>query len=91
MHLPRASKEYLPSLEPFLDFAFANSNGGNEIVCPCKKCINAYWQNREVVHDHLICEGFMVNYVQWIFHGEQLVPSLPVRREEHNMNSGDSS
>lgn len=31
----------------------------------------------------------MINYLQWVFHREQLVPSLPTRREEHNMNSGD--
>lgn len=31
----------------------------------------------------------MANYVQWIFYGKQLVPLLPTRREEHNMNSGD--
>lgn len=70
MHLSQASKEYLLGLETFLDFEFANSNGGNEIVCPCKKCIIAYCQTREMVHEYLICEGYMVNYVQWIFHEE---------------------
>lgn len=62
MQLSRVSKKEV-GLEAFLNFAFVNSSRRNEIMCLCKKRINTYWQTREIVHGHLICERFMVNYV----------------------------
>lgn len=71
-------------LESFLSF-----DRGRGIACPCRKHIKCILVNREVGHKHLVCEGFMVNNVQWIFHEEELSPSLLVRGEQHNMNSTD--
>ena len=67
---PRLSKSYLDGVIQFLDFAFANASLGGKIKCPCNRCNNGSWNNREVVYEHLVCDGFTSNYTRWIFHGE---------------------
>ena len=42
----------------FLDFSVLNASQGDQILCPCKNCSNLVWDNREVVYEHLVCEGF---------------------------------
>ena len=65
------NKEYIDGIESFLDFA--NSYGdphGEKIQCPCGKCCNILWNQRNVVYDHLIFHGFVKGYTRWINHGE---------------------
>ncbi|KAK6796152.1 hypothetical protein RDI58_003853 [Solanum bulbocastanum] len=68
MSLKRCSDKYISGVNDFLDKAFQRDSKGNEILFPCKKCINLYWHYRNVVEDHLIVNG----YKKWIFHGERL-------------------
>ncbi|XP_039134228.1 uncharacterized protein LOC120271620 [Dioscorea cayenensis subsp. rotundata] len=70
----RLSQEYLDGVEGFLNFAFNNASEDNMIVCPCIKCANVKWNAREVVLEHLICDGILQGYNCWFFHGE-CVPS----------------
>ncbi|XP_039135718.1 uncharacterized protein LOC120273139 [Dioscorea cayenensis subsp. rotundata] len=74
MHKSRLSNEYAKGVESFLDFAFDKSSEDNMIVCPCVKCANVHWHTREVVEEHLMCDGILRGYTCWFFHGE-LVPS----------------
>ncbi|CAI0546078.1 unnamed protein product, partial [Linum tenue] len=69
----RVSTAYRNGVESFLNFAFAKSAEGNEILCPCVKCKNMFWQTRNVVNEHLICHGFVKKYSIWTFHGEKEV------------------
>jgi hypothetical protein len=55
IHEPRASSTYLNGLDNFLDFAFHNVAQESQVLCPCKKCNNRYWGNREEVFEHLVC------------------------------------
>ncbi|XP_075088329.1 uncharacterized protein LOC142170337 [Nicotiana tabacum] len=71
MDLPRYSKEYIEGVQSFLDFAYSYGDPqGEEIQCPCAKCCNIRWTQRNVVYDHLICYGFVQGYTRWINHGE---------------------
>jgi hypothetical protein len=54
----------------FLEFACSNSAKGNKILCPCKICQNSCWRVRDVVREHLICNGFAEGYITWVNHGE---------------------
>ncbi|KAK6780022.1 hypothetical protein RDI58_022206 [Solanum bulbocastanum] len=69
MSLRRCSDKYISGVNDFLDKAFQRASKGNEILCPCKKCINRYRHYRNVVEDHLIVNGFVDGYNKWIFHG----------------------
>lgn len=62
----------LKGVYDFLDFAFQNSAKENKILCPCRKCVNAFFHTKSVVMEHLFWNGFQTNYVIWIYHGETL-------------------
>ncbi|XP_060195087.1 uncharacterized protein LOC132624303 [Lycium barbarum] len=66
----RSTNEYVSGVNDFLDKAFERASKGNEILCPCKKCINRYWHYRNVVEGHLVVNGFAYGYNKWIYHGE---------------------
>lgn len=66
----RHTEEYLQGLARFLGYAFAKSSVENNVLCPCKNCVNSYWREERIVREHLVCEGFAEGYSQWIFHGE---------------------
>ena len=73
----RHSEQYSDGVRAFLELAVANSQNKQSILCPCKNCTNRYWFNVNVVHEHLICDGFMRGYTTWIFHGETMHASTP--------------
>jgi hypothetical protein len=54
----------------YIEFAFSNSAKGNKILCACKICQNSCWRVRDVVREHLICDGFAEGYITWVNHGE---------------------
>ncbi|KAL3838963.1 hypothetical protein ACJIZ3_023554 [Penstemon smallii] len=70
MNLPRNNSIYKDGVTTFLDFAFSHGSIDGMISCPCKKCGNGVWVVRADAKDHLICDGFMKGYTNWIAHGE---------------------
>ncbi|GAB2270780.1 hypothetical protein Dimus_038878 [Dionaea muscipula] len=64
MSHPRWSDAYNDGVLDFLVKAFAKSAQGNEICCPCKKCIFCNWYQKDVVCDHLIAFGFTAGYYE---------------------------
>uniref|UniRef100_A0A8R7P378 Transposase-associated domain-containing protein n=1 Tax=Triticum urartu TaxID=4572 RepID=A0A8R7P378_TRIUA len=75
MDAPRHTEKYLQGLAKFLGFAFNKSSVENKILCPCKNCVNSYWREESEVREHLVCEGFVDGYKQWMFHGERVSSS----------------
>nr|XP_018628358.1 uncharacterized protein LOC104102253 [Nicotiana tomentosiformis] len=70
MNLLRWTDEYIRGVNNFLDKAFERASQGNEILCPCKKCMNRNWYYKNVVEDHLVVNEFVDGYTKWVFHGE---------------------
>ncbi|KAJ9553381.1 hypothetical protein OSB04_017426 [Centaurea solstitialis] len=68
MSLSRVTIEYQKSLEEFLDIMLSNEGSNGQILCPCIKCGNEVWVNREEARMHLICDGF--------FRGYRIPPSM---------------
>ena len=67
----RLSKEFIDGVDSFLNFAFAKKSQHGMISCPCYKCVNVFHHTREVVREHLVCNGFLSGYTCWVFHGER--------------------
>jgi hypothetical protein len=38
--------------------------------------VNSYWREERIVREHLVCEGFVDGYKQWLFHGEPASSSV---------------
>ncbi|XP_019261871.1 PREDICTED: uncharacterized protein LOC109239741 [Nicotiana attenuata] len=87
MNLLRWTDEYIRRVNDFLDKAFERAAQGNEILCPCKKCMNRYWYYRNVVEDHLVVHGFVDGYTKWVFHGE----GFSSRNTPHPSNDDEGS
>ena len=85
MALPRFEDQYMNGVDYFLDKAFERAAIGKEILCPCKNCCNRYWEKRDNVREHLIVDGFMKGYSEWVFHGEGYTSRI---NEEHIFNDG---
>lgn len=74
------SKDYVIAMDGFLDIAFANEGHVEKkttcdgivfrIRCPCSKCRNLHYRERDEVRLHLMKYGFMPDYTIWWAHGE---------------------
>ena len=69
---PRSTVKFEEGVNNFIDFATERAGMRQSFLCPCKKCVNRYWLSHSQVRDHLICDGFMLGYSTWMFHGENL-------------------
>ncbi|OMO68751.1 Transposon, En/Spm-like protein [Corchorus capsularis] len=58
MQKQKWTKEYQDGVEAILNFAFQNASLDGMILCPCKNCRSDYWRPRDVVQEHLVCDGF---------------------------------
>ncbi|XP_070003906.1 uncharacterized protein [Nicotiana sylvestris] len=87
MNLLRWTDEYIRGVNDFLDKAFERASQENEILCPCKKCLNRYWYYRNVLEDHLVVHGFVDGYTKWGFHGE----GFSSRNTPHPSNDDEGS
>ena len=70
----RHTELYTDGVARFIQFAFTHSARGNTILCPFWNCLNCSWLEADVVHEHLVCDGFANGYIRWEFHGEATLP-----------------
>ncbi|KAA8521661.1 hypothetical protein F0562_012349 [Nyssa sinensis] len=68
----RLDESYVKGANEYLKFAMANKLPGSEIYCPCTKCQNIKLVQEKVAYEHIIVNGFLRNYKNWIYHGEPL-------------------
>ncbi|KAJ8615539.1 hypothetical protein MRB53_034911 [Persea americana] len=70
-----ATAEFRTNCQVFLDYAYSHPecvNGQNKIRCPCLKCKNVNYMDRDMVAYHLLVKGFMNNYEDcWWAHGQR--------------------
>ena len=67
---PRTDPAYIHGCDKFLEFAYTNKPNGSKISCPCRECVNRFYESRSVVRGHIIYNGFYPSYLQWTYHGE---------------------
>ncbi|XP_019253012.1 PREDICTED: uncharacterized protein LOC109231844 [Nicotiana attenuata] len=87
MNLLRWTDEYIRGVNDFLDKTFERAAQENEILCPCKKCMNRYWYYKNVVEDYLVVHGFVDGYTKWVFH----VEDFSSRNTPHPSNDDEGS
>ncbi|KAM3235754.1 hypothetical protein P3L10_015791 [Capsicum annuum] len=62
MYCDQLSKEYSDRVRDFINHAFSNKQEGENIPCPCTKCVLVHQVNRATTYDHLICDGILMSY-----------------------------
>ena len=72
--------DYIVAMDSFLDYAYAKEGIVEKkptrdgivlrIRCPCRKCQNLRYKERDDVRLHLMKHGFMPDYTIWWAHGE---------------------
>nr|CAD1833012.1 unnamed protein product [Ananas comosus var. bracteatus] len=67
----RLSLEYKEGVSKFLDFAFGMTSG-DTIPCPCKKCNNVLFKQRNEVETDLMVNGVVTGYTRWLLHGKEI-------------------
>jgi hypothetical protein len=78
----------------FLETAVQHASRQKEetIYCPCKVCKNVVlFKDCEAIHEHLVQNGFMDNYIIWTKHGEIQLGTKNIidERAEENMGIPD--
>src|SRR5688572_107520 len=64
------SSEWVAKTNIFIDHAFARSETGTDVMCPCNKCQNIYFIDRRTISIDLCKTGYMSGYEMWVRHGE---------------------
>ena len=87
---PHISDEYEKGVEDFLLFAQQHASVlGGKYFCPCVNNVNGRHQTLSVIRSHLICDGFIWSYTNWIWHGELLEVSTPANNEAVHVETRD--
>lgn len=55
-----------------MDIVRQNFPENQDVLCPCRNCLNLELQSQSVVEEHVQCAGMSNTYTRWIFHGESL-------------------
>ncbi|KAL5565737.1 hypothetical protein UlMin_028901 [Ulmus minor] len=66
------STVFWQGLQSFLQMAKSHVNDRGFIRCPCNRCINNAQHQLEVLETHIHRFGFMSDYNEWIYHGENV-------------------
>ncbi|KAF9588827.1 hypothetical protein IFM89_016439 [Coptis chinensis] len=82
----RSNRKYILGCEEFVNWAWDNrpEEFGDEIYCPCVRCINKVLRPKDVVRDHILNKGIVRSYIRWTKHGEG--DEVDAR---HDSNNGD--
>ena len=71
MKASRITEEYENGVEDFLQFSQSNAPSlWGKYLWPCVNCANGRGQIVNDIRSHLICDGIVLNYTKWIWHGE---------------------
>ena len=72
-NLSRLDPSYIPEVHRFVDATknHALRTKTKHIYCPCYDCRNiVLFEDTEVIISHLVCRGFIKDYLIWTKHGE---------------------
>ncbi|KAK9056386.1 hypothetical protein SSX86_027476 [Deinandra increscens subsp. villosa] len=94
--------EYCDNLNKWLDFVYSNEEVVDkrvtkrgkivlDIKCPCLKCQNVGYRNREIVKKHLLINGFMPYYTTWHAHGENSTSEVGQSSTTMEVDNDDDS
>jgi hypothetical protein len=70
------SSEWVVKTDAFLDRAFARSETGTDVRCPCSKYRNINFLDRRTMSIHICKNGYVTGYEVWVHHGEDPPPRI---------------
>jgi len=80
------SKAHLDGVTEFMNFVSDKLGDNQEILCPCRKCLNRIHRHKGDVEDHLLIHGMTNTYTRWIHHGEALEVRLNENSETRDIS-----
>lgn len=84
---PRHSKTYLEGMKYLLDSYYAFTPIGEKCPCPCRKCLNMKMWDRNMVEEHLLWNGIMENYIDWIYHDGRLSNNRDFHKDKFSFSA----
>uniref|UniRef100_A0A803N719 Transposase-associated domain-containing protein n=1 Tax=Chenopodium quinoa TaxID=63459 RepID=A0A803N719_CHEQI len=87
MNYPRSSEDFKVALNFFLDDSFAKDAIGDQIFLPCKTCSRRFCHSRDDVYDHLIVNGFVKGFKEWVLQREGYSFTNNDRQNVHEVNN----
>ncbi|KDO48050.1 hypothetical protein CISIN_1g035760mg [Citrus sinensis] len=72
----RLCKEYVDSVEAFVNLVENHLNGEEKTRCPCRNCRNMELKSLDDVERHLHRLGMSFSYQRWVLHGEEIDLSI---------------
>ncbi|XP_021737236.1 uncharacterized protein LOC110703758 [Chenopodium quinoa] len=86
MNYPRSSEDFKVALNS-LDESFAKDAIGDQIFCLCKTCSRRFRHSRDDVYDHLIINGFVKGFKEWVLQREGYSFTSNDRQNVHEVNN----
>lgn len=90
MNFPRHSDEYKIGLNIFLDDFFSKNVVGGQMSCPCKKCKRRFCHYRHNVYEHLVVDGFVKGFKEWVVQREESSTTCNDRSREYEAEDHNS-
>ncbi|XP_049406168.1 uncharacterized protein LOC125869771 [Solanum stenotomum] len=78
--LNRLDPLYENGAKEFFHFASLDRPDASAILCPCRKCRNMKFVQKDLIVEHIVVDGFLTSYTSWIYHGEELFSSKLVNQ-----------
>ncbi|KAK1400939.1 hypothetical protein POM88_000544 [Heracleum sosnowskyi] len=96
-NISRIEEDYIKGVQDFIFCALRHQskkekeNGYKDLIsCPCHLCGNLkFFDDIDIIKDHLFRYGFKRNYTTWIWHGE-VMDSSGTSDSHRNYGGGDS-
>jgi hypothetical protein len=67
----RFSKQRIAGVKSFMKLISEHFADIDEVLCPCRKCLNRIARPKSKIEDHLHIHGMASTYTTWIHHGEE--------------------
>lgn len=87
MNINRTLPQYQDGVNQFIQFAFKDYDVDKLLRCPCRKCRNNHFANRNEIFEHLMIHGVNKDYTTWVHHGE----TIPESDEDANCEMEDQA
>ncbi|KAL3839280.1 hypothetical protein ACJIZ3_023871 [Penstemon smallii] len=72
------SADYANGVRSFIKFELEHTSN-DQILCPCRRCLNLFSYTPSLVKLHLLSNGIDVGYSKWLYHGE--TPNVPLEND----------
>jgi hypothetical protein len=83
------SSEWVAKTDAFLARAFARSETGTDVRCPCSKCQNIYFLVRRTMSIDLCKNDYMPSYEVWVHYGEDPPPRIVSKVQPNEVGDYD--